>query len=97
MFLLVSRLLENRKHVLLYQFYVKNINKASDDSAVKELTETLTYLSGKYNTTICNELSNKVVNFDILYDTLFIETSSFLVTEKTSYQNNLKIWKIICC
>ena len=28
------------------------------------------------------------MNFDILYDTLFVETSSFLVTEKTSYQNN---------
>lgn len=70
------------------KIYVKNINKAPTEPAVKELTETLDYLSGKYSTTICNELSTKVMNFDILYDTLFVETSSFLVTEKTSYQNN---------
>tara|TARA_R100001509_G_scaffold110288_1_gene66017 strand:+ start:811 stop:3678 length:2868 start_codon:yes stop_codon:yes gene_type:complete len=77
---------DRQKHI--GKIYVKNINKASSDSAVQELTETLDYLSGKYNTTICHELSNKVVNFDILYDTLFIETSSFLITEKTSYQDN---------
>tara|TARA_R100000900_G_scaffold140145_3_gene120260 strand:+ start:254 stop:3118 length:2865 start_codon:yes stop_codon:yes gene_type:complete len=77
---------DRQKHI--GKIYVKNINKAPTDPSVKELTETLDYLSGKYSTTICDELSTKVMNFDILYDTLFIETSSFLVTEKTSYQNN---------
>ena len=82
----VESTFDRQKHI--GKIYVKNINKASTDPSVKELTETLDYLSGKYSTTICNELSTKVMNFDILYDTLFIETSSFLVTEKTSYQNN---------
>jgi len=70
------------------KIYIKNVNESSVAPAVKELTQTLDYLSGKYNNTICHELSNKVVDFDILYDTLFIETSSFLVTEKTSYVDN---------
>ena len=70
------------------KIYVKNINKNPDTPSVKELTETLDYLSGKYSTAVCDELSTKVVNFDIIYNTLFIETSSYLVTEKTSYVND---------
>ena len=70
------------------KIYIKNINKAPEAPSVKELTETLDYLSGKYSTAICNELSTSVVGFDILYNTLFIETSSYLVTEKTAYVNN---------
>ena len=69
------------------KIYIKNINKAPETPAVQELTDTLTYISGKYNTTICNELSTAVDNFDILYDTLFIETSSYLVIEKTLYKD----------
>jgi hypothetical protein len=70
------------------KIYVKNINKNPDEPSVKELTETLDYLSGKYSTAICDELSTKVIDFDIIYNTLFIETSSYLVTERTSYVNN---------
>ena len=69
------------------KIYIKNINKAPSAPAVRELTDTLTYISGKYNATICNELSTAVDNFDILYDTLFIETSSYLVIEKTLYKD----------
>jgi len=82
-----SEELFNRKNHI-GKIYVKNINQHPDNPSVKELTETLDYLSGKYNTTVCHELSNKVVEFDILYNTLFIETSSFLVTEKTVYEDN---------
>mgnify|MGYP001474275939 CR=1 FL=1 len=32
-----------------------------------------------------------VKEFDLLYTTLFIETSTFLVTEKTNYQDNVFI------
>ncbi len=70
------------------KIYVKNINESPDTPAVKELTDALGYFSGKYSTAICDELSTKVVDFDILYNTLFIETSSYLVTEKTDYEDN---------
>jgi len=70
------------------KIFVKNTAVADDTPSVKELTETLTYISGKYNSTICDELSTSVNNFDIFYDTLFIQTSSFLVIEKTLYKDN---------
>lgn len=70
------------------KIYVKNVGIDVNTPAVKELTDTLTYISGKYSRTICDELSTSVNNFDLFYDTLFIETSSFLVIEKTSYKDN---------
>jgi len=81
-----EELFDRRTH--LGKIYVKNINKGPAYPAVKELTDTLTYLPGKYNTAICNELSTAVTEFDIIYTTLFIETSSYLVTEKTTYKDN---------
>jgi len=75
-----------REH--LGKIYVKNVNKAWNTPAVKELTDWLPYLSTKYNTAICNELSTAIVNFDIFYSTLFIETSSYLIIERTNYDND---------
>ena len=72
----------------LGKIYVKNPSLTSTLSPVQELTKTLPYLSTKYNSTICDELSTRVNNFDVVYDTLFIETSSYLVIEKTDYKNN---------
>tara|TARA_R100001163_G_scaffold1159_1_gene1702 strand:- start:572 stop:3565 length:2994 start_codon:yes stop_codon:yes gene_type:complete len=72
----------------LGKIYIKNINKSWDTPAVRELTEWLPYISTKYNNTICNELSTAVTNFDIFYNTLFIETSSYFVVERTNYKDN---------
>tara|TARA_R110000824_G_scaffold356721_2_gene543975 strand:- start:19437 stop:22436 length:3000 start_codon:yes stop_codon:yes gene_type:complete len=71
----------------LGKIYLKNTNTAWNTPAVKELTEWLSYLSTKYNTAVCNELSSAVTNFDIFYSTLFIETSGYLVVERTSYKD----------
>ena len=73
----------------LGKIYVKNVNQAWDKPAVKELTEWLPYLSTKYNNTICRELSTAVTSFDIFYSTLFIETSSYLIIERTNYKDSL--------
>ena len=67
------------------KIYIKNINKPSNLPNVKELTETLTYLDTKYSSTISNELSTCVKDFDLFYSTLFIETSSFLIVENIDY------------
>ena len=80
-----ARFFDKREH--LGKIYVKNINQAPNKPAVKELTEWLPYISTKYNKAICNELSTAVVNFDIFYSTLFIETSSYVVIERTNYDN----------
>jgi hypothetical protein len=78
------------KQVNCGQIYVKNINKPSNWPNVKELTESLSYLDTKYSPTIGHELSTCVKNFDIFYNTLFIETSSFLVVENIDY--NIKTY-----
>jgi len=70
------------------KMYVKNTSISPLLSNVKELTKTLPYLSTKYNTSICDELSTVVSNFDIFYDTLFVETSSYLVIEKTLFKDD---------
>tara|TARA_R100000808_G_scaffold25017_1_gene60493 strand:- start:1388 stop:4231 length:2844 start_codon:yes stop_codon:yes gene_type:complete len=79
------------KQVNCGKIYVKNINKPSNWPNVKELTETLTYLDTKYSSTIKHELSTCVKNFDLFYNTLFIETSSFLVVENIDY--NIKTYE----
>ena len=73
------------KQVDCGKIYVKNINKPANWPNVKELTQSLTYLDTKYSATIGHELSTCVKNFDLLYNTLFIETSSFLVVENIDY------------
>ena len=67
------------------KIYIKNVNKPSNLPNVKELTEALPYLETKYSSTISNELSTCVKEFDLFYNTLFIETSSFLVVESIDY------------
>jgi len=78
----------DKQENLVGKIFVKNTSVADNTPSVKELTDTLTYISGKYNSTICDELSTSVNNFDIFYDTLFIQTSSFLVIEKTLFKEN---------
>ena len=80
-----ERFFEKRDH--LGKIYVKNINRAWNAPAVKELTEWLPYLSTKYSSSICHELSTAIVNFDIFYNTLFIETSGNLIIERTNYKD----------
>ena len=76
------------------KIYVKNINQASNLPNVNELTIALPYLDtkfvggGEYETTIKNELSSKVKEFDMLYNTMFIETSSFLIIENIEYDTD---------
>lgn len=72
----------------LGKVYIKNASISPTLSPVQEMTKTLPYISTKYNNTICDQLSTSVNNFDIVYDTLFVETSSYLVIEKTEYSNN---------
>jgi len=62
----------------LGKIYVKN----RDTKSVAELTSALSYIGARYPATISDQLSSSVLNFDMMYDTLFIETSSYMVVEK---------------
>lgn len=56
------------------------------DKGVHKLSEALPYLEYKYPNNIFNEISNKVLGFDLTHDTYFIQTSGALVIDKLRYQ-----------
>ena len=66
------------------KIYVKNISTNTGG----EIFDLLPYLSSKYSTTIVSDLSSNVLNFDLMYDTLFIQTSSFFVIEQLQFEDN---------
>jgi hypothetical protein len=61
-------------------------NKSTDVGS--HLFTAVNYLSSKHSPNVRNDLSSRVVNFDLLYDTLFLETSSFFVIEPLRFENN---------
>lgn len=58
--------------------YIKN----SRTRNVLPLTEALSYLSTKYSNEVFDELENNVISFDVVLDTLFVETKSYLIVDK---------------
>lgn len=66
------------------KIYVKNTSTNTGG----ELLNLIPYLSSKYNATIVSDLSSKVLNFDLMYDTLFIQTNSFFVIEQLKFEDN---------
>lgn len=66
------------------KIYVKN----SSTNTSGEIFDLLPYLSSKYSTSIVNDISSNVINFDLMYDTLFIQTSSFFVIEQLKFEDN---------
>ena len=65
------------------KIYVKNT--ATNEGG--EILNLLPYLTSKYSTTITNDISSRVLSFDLMYDTLFIQTSSFFVIEQLKFEN----------
>ena len=61
-------------------------NKSTNEGS--HLFTALNYLSARYSPNIRTNLSSRVANFDLLYDTLFIETSSFFVIEPLKFEEN---------
>ncbi len=67
------------------KIYVKN----AATNANGEIFDLLPYLSSKYTSTIVSDISSNVLNFDLFYDTLFIQTSSFFVIEQLNFKDNI--------
>lgn len=66
------------------KIYVKNTSTNTGG----EIFDLIPYLSSRYNATIVSDLSSKVLNFDLMYDTLFIQTSSFFVIEQLKFEDS---------
>jgi hypothetical protein len=65
------------------KIYVKNASTNTGG----EIFDLLPYLSSKYSATIVSDLSSRVLSFDLMYDTLFIQTSSFFVIEQLEFND----------
>ena len=66
------------------KIYVKNTSTNTGG----EIFDLIPYLSSKYSSTIVSDLSSRVLNFDLMYDTLFVQTSSFFVIEQLRFEDN---------
>jgi hypothetical protein len=55
---------------------------------VKTIVDALPYIYSKYSSSVVNELSSGVVDFNMVYDTYFIQTSALLVIDKVVYSND---------
>lgn len=63
--------------------------KNSSTRQVLPILDTLPYLNGKYNSTIINELSSKIINFEITNDVLLIESPSYLTINRILFKNGI--------
>lgn len=63
------------------KIYVKNKTSGS----VENLTSAVPYLSGKYTSSISTQLSSNILNFDMMYNTLFLQLSSDLIIDRPNY------------
>lgn len=63
------------------KLYVKN----AYSSRVKSLTSAIPHLLTKYSPEAVSQLDNNIKTFELAYDTLFIQTSSYLIIDKLEY------------
>lgn len=62
--------------------------KDSSDN-VSRLTDALPYISTKYGSSIYKEISSTVREFDLVYNTYFIQTSGNLVIDRIVYEDDI--------
>ena len=75
----------NRRNELVGKLYVRN-NKTKQ---VELFSDCFEYISSKYSTATAYSISNQLKNFDLVYNTLFLQTSSVLVIEKIDYSDGV--------
>jgi len=66
-------------------FYGKIMVKNQDTRTVDTITNSLPYLTTKYDAVIVAELEDEVERFEVSTDILFIETTNYLVIDKVKY------------
>ena len=75
----------NRRNELVGKLYVRN-NKTK---RVELFSDCFEYISSKYSAATAYSISNQLKNFDLVYNTLFLQTSSVLVIEKIDYSDGV--------
>lgn len=77
-----------KKRNLIYgDLYVRTGN----NTIIEPVSAALSACFVRYPTTVKNEVNSNLINFDIIYDTIIIETDNYLVVEKINYDydNNI--------
>lgn len=75
----------NERRDLVGQMFIQN----GVTRRVAPLLNTLPYLTSRHPATVWTQLSSKINRFELAYDTLFIQTSSYLVIEKTKLEDGV--------
>jgi hypothetical protein len=61
--------------------YFKNANT----SRVDTISNALSSIFAKYPTTVISDIANGVVNFDLIYNVIFLQTKNFIIIDKLDY------------
>lgn len=80
--------LYNRENVQNGQVFLRYY----DDSAIVSLSAALSAIYIKYPTNVRNELENALVDFDVIFNTIILETPKYLVFDKLNFDFDLKIF-----
>lgn len=75
----------NERQDLVGQMFVQN----ATTRRVTTLLDSLDYLTTRYQSNVWTQLSAKIDRFELAYDTLFIQTSSYLVIEKVQLEDGV--------
>lgn len=84
-----SKSIYESRYVTEGTLYYKNANTAK----VETLENALSTVYEKYPSTISNSIKNGVIDFDIFYNVIFVETKDYLVIDKLNYNyqtNNIE-------
>ena len=73
---------KEEQQTLLGKLYVKNGTYSSSELLSSALKNTIS----KYSTAIQNQINHDLIDFDIIQNTIFLETKSTLIIDKISYK-----------
>jgi len=78
-----SSLTKEEQKTLEGKLYVKNGSYSTSELLSSALAKTIT----KYSTAVQNQINQNLIDFDIIQNTIFLETNSSLIVDKISYKN----------
>jgi len=77
-----TSLTKEEQQTLIGNLYVKNGTYSTSELLSSALNKTIT----KYSSAIQNQINHEVLDFDIIQNTIFLETKSTLIIDKISYK-----------
>lgn len=77
-----------KRNILNGVIYVRSGN----NTIIQNITQALSANFVRFPNDVKNEIENDIINFDIIYDTLIIETTNYRVIERINYDYNQNIF-----